>query len=73
MFWRLTGLSTVSLDQPLISSPNFASKNKEEELMYDATSKNQIIDISSDLELDELEREDEPVKEAQLPFKKRKL
>ncbi|KAI3743654.1 hypothetical protein L1987_61365 [Smallanthus sonchifolius] len=54
-------------------SPNFASKNEEEELMSDATSKNQIIEISSDSELDEPEREDEPVKEAQLSFKKRKL
>ncbi|KAI3744749.1 hypothetical protein L1987_57840 [Smallanthus sonchifolius] len=63
-------LRLEDLDQPLSSSPNFASKNKEEELMSDATSKNQIIDISSDSELDEPEREDELLKEAQLSFNK---
>ncbi|KAI3774950.1 hypothetical protein L1987_49515 [Smallanthus sonchifolius] len=75
--WSDLMLKPEDLDEPLRPSPihvcEKARKSEETELLSDATRKNQVIYISSDLEPDDQEGGVGPIKEAQLSFKKRKL
>ncbi|KAI3805521.1 hypothetical protein L1987_27971 [Smallanthus sonchifolius] len=66
------GLRLKDLDKPL--SPRHESKKaRKTELQSHATRKDRVVHISSDTEPEEEEgRGAGPVKEAQLPFKKRK-